>query len=311
MWSTCHRSSRASATLIAAVLGLALVALAGSAVRAQVSRDGPTATYTVIVNECLAPGCTELASAIAPVGGVAVTVSNAEDGEVFGSCVTGAEGRCTVDIRLVETLAFTFDESTLPAGHRLDANPQIVPNQATAPGAHAELPVLLFPVDGFPPDAPAPTSAPPVETPAAPPPDIQPGGMPTGIYAGTCAEGELGELVAPLNGPALPEGAQQGATDAIPVPASFTVIDVPFRDMLNGGIVLAVFDEASPETMVACGPVGGILDVNGALTMGLAPVGGSGTVGVAYLSAQQDATATGISLFLVPPPGTEPAVPGA
>jgi hypothetical protein len=285
---------------------------------AQGGPDGPSAKYTVIVNLCLAPGCTELASAIAPADGVAVTVSDADDGEVFSSCVTGAvgPGTCTVDIRLVDTLAFTFDETTIPAGYRLDANPQIVPNQATEPAAHAELPVLLYPVNGFPPEAPAPTVIPPAETPAptatVPPPTAVPaGGMPAGLYAGTCANGGLGERIAQLNGPMLPEGAQQGATDAIPVRIGYTVIDVPYRDMLNGGIVIAVFDAANSETMVACGPVGGILDGNGALSVGLGPVGDSGMAGVAFLNAQQDATATGISLFVLQVPQIVPGTPAS
>jgi hypothetical protein len=416
--------SRPGVTALVLLLATAFVATGqpSASAHAQVERDGPTAKYTVIVNRCLAPGCTEDASLIEPVDGVSVTVSNADDGEVFSSCVTGdtASGQCVVDIRLVTTLAFTFDESTLPEGYRLDANPQIVPNQATEPGAHAELPVLLYPEGGFPPDAniynapvramicsdascgqyvegiygvdvsavdvfsgavldrcttdagnqiggcalaipadatfvldwdeadipaglvpfdypiheviasgglmgytlgfyetspaaPIPTPA-PAPTVVAPQPPAQPSapeGLPAGVYEGSCADGQLGERIVQLNGPAVPEGAQQGAMDAIPVGVGYTVIDVPFRDMLNGGMVIAVFDDANPDTMIACGPVGGILDTTGAFSMGLAPVGDSGAVGVAYLNAQQDATATGISLFLVERPVIGPSTPAA
>ncbi|HVL23196.1 MAG TPA: hypothetical protein VM450_03880 [Thermomicrobiales bacterium] len=314
-----QRLSRPYALMLGLTMLLATFAIVTEPVTtAQVERDGPSAKYTVIVNLCLAPGCTQQASAIAPADGVAVTVSDYDTGEVFSSCVTGADapGTCTVDIRLVETLAFTFDETTLPEGYRFDANPQIVPNQVTEPAAHAELPVLLYPVNGFPPDATAPTVIPPAGTPtppaSVPPPTAEPAGaMTAGLYAATCADGGPGERIAKLNGPMLPEGAQQGATDAIPVLIGYTVIDVPFRDMLNGGIVIAVVDDANPETMVACGPVGGILDGNGALSVGLGPVGDSGMAGVAFLNAQQDATATGISLFVLQVPQIVPGTPAS
>jgi hypothetical protein len=93
------------------------------------------------------------------------------------------------------------------------------------------------------------------------------------------------------------------------VSIGFTTVDVPFQDILNGGRVIAVFDEADPDTMIACGAVGGVLDGNGAMSIGLAPVGGSGVVGVAYLNGRFDATAAGISIFVLHQPGIEAIAP--
>jgi hypothetical protein len=136
-------------TMLLAALGIVTEPASG----AQLGPDGPSAKFTVTVNLCLAPGCTELADAIAPADGVAVEASNANDGEIFGSCVTGdaGPGMCILDVRLVDTLAFTFDESTIPDGYRLDSNPQIVPNQATEPADEISFGVLLYPEGGFPP----------------------------------------------------------------------------------------------------------------------------------------------------------------
>ncbi len=148
-------------------------------------------------------------------------------------------------------------------------------------------------------EADAPVAVEQEDEPAAPDATVAAEGMPAGIYAGTCVESDLLEPVVVLNGPRVAKGTALGAADALPVGTAYTIVDVAFDDMLNGTQVVAVYDEDDPETMVACGAIGGVLDANGALSIGLAPVGDSGLAGVAYLSSQPNGTSTGISLFIV------------
>src|SRR5690242_20543731 len=90
-----RRSSMSRPLLILLVLTILIALLAlmkgppDASAQAQPQPDGPSAKYTVTVNLCIAPGCTELASAIAPADGVRLTVSDAATGEVFSSCTTG------------------------------------------------------------------------------------------------------------------------------------------------------------------------------------------------------------------------------
>lgn len=119
------------------------------------------------------------------------------------------------------------------------------------------------------------------------------------FFSATCDASGSDQPVAELNATRLPEGAPVGLEGAVPVATGFTVVEIPLDDIIAGNHVLAVFDEDDPELMIACGPVGGVLDSNGALTIGLLPVEDSGVTGVAYLSEQDNVAATGVSLFVM------------
>jgi len=133
--------------------------------------------------------------------------------------------------------------------------------------------------------------------------------MLAGLYVGTCKAGELGVRIVELNALILPDGEPQGSTDAISVRRAFTFVDRPFNDLLVDDQVVVVFDEANPETVAACGSIGGVLDAQGELAIGLTPVGESGTVGIAYLSPENDGSATGISIFVMQQPVTVEGTP--
>ena len=123
--------------------------------------------------------------------------------------------------------------------------------------------------------------------------------MSAAFFSGTCDAVDPDAPVARLNATRLPEGSPVGMEGAVPVATGYTLVPIPLGTIIEGDHVLAVFDESDPTHMVACGPVGGALDSNGALTIGLTPVEDSNVVGVAYLSDQEDGAATGVSLFVM------------
>ena len=288
-------------SLLAAITMIALSVPPSSG--AQSERDGPSAKYTVSVIGCLSADCGVPSDVVPPpVNGIVVTVSNADDGEVFSSCVTGdtAPGECVVDVRLVPTLAFTFDESTLPPGLALDANPIVITNEATEPAAQARLDVQLHPVEDTTPTLP-PAMA-PSSTEAPPTAAAVPGELPAVIAAGTCANVATGAPVAEIHGLVVPQGTPSGASGAIPVATAYAVLDVPLADLLATDHVLVVHASADPSALLACGAIGGVIDTNGALSIGLTGAGLEGPAGVAYLAPANDDASTGISLFLINPP---------
>jgi hypothetical protein len=130
---------------------------------------------------------------------------------------------------------------------------------------------------------------------------LEAGGLPAGLYAGTCADLLVGagrEPVAELNALRLPGGARVGTADGMPVATSFTVLSVPFDQVVDGTHVVAVFDAAEQDTVVACGAIGGALDEGGALSIGIEPQDGSGFVGIAYISNQEGGLASSVSVFV-------------
>jgi hypothetical protein len=253
---------------------------------------------TVNVNLCVAAGCTELPEAIEPAEGVGVNVT-AEDGTAVGSCVTGetGPGTCAVPQSGADVVQVTIDASTVPAGYIADPNPTLYEGVA----ASGEIWLLLLPVDGFPPAEEDPQQVPstPVVEPDAPAPE----GMPAGLYAGRCFDDEPGELVVELNDVAMPEGEAAGSAEAIAAGAGFTLVPLSLDDILAvEDHAVAVYDEMDPDTLVACGAVGGVLDEQGALSIALTGADGSDITGVAYLAPRDDGQ-TGITIFVVPDTG--------
>lgn len=220
-----------------------------------------------------------------------VTVSFATVDEEFSeSCVTVAGDRtagCSVSVPFGSTIVASIDPSVIPAGYVLEgaASQEFAIPDGPPDGIFGGPVFVLLPDAG---EAPSATGE-PAET----------GGMPAGIYAGSCAQGDDLELVADLNALRVPDGEAQGATDALPVAAAFTEVEVAFEEILDGNHVVAVHAESDADELVACGAIGGILDANGALSIGLAPVNDSGVVGVAYLSPAAGGASTGVSLFVV------------
>ena len=53
-------------------------------------------------------------------------------------------------------------------------------------------------------------------------------------------------------------------------------------------------------TYIACGELGGVIDANGALIVGLREESSSGYTGIAFLSPGADGVSTDVSVFIAP-----------
>jgi hypothetical protein len=123
---------------------------------------------------------------------------------------------------------------------------------------------------------------------------------PAHIHAGDCVE--LGEIVAPLTDLIAPVGAGAGQADeAAQAESSFTTVPMTLDAMLAADHAINV--HLSPdeiETYIACGELGGVTDVNGALIVGLREQSDSGYTGIAYLLPSADGVSTDVSVFIAP-----------
>jgi hypothetical protein len=128
---------------------------------------------------------------------------------------------------------------------------------------------------------------------------------PAHIHAGTCAD--LGDVVIPLPDVAVPAGGEaSGAASALPIAASRTVVDVPFRDIVEGGHAVNVHLSADEiGTYIACGDIGGVVttDEGGRQEMmiGLAELNDSGYAGTVWIGPSADGTQTEFSVILLEP----------
>jgi hypothetical protein len=121
---------------------------------------------------------------------------------------------------------------------------------------------------------------------------------PAHVHTGTCDE--VGEVVAPLEDLVAPVGDAAGHLDAVVAETSFTNVPLPLDAILAADHVINVHQSADEiDVYIACGAIGGVLDANGALVIGLDEQDGSGNRGIAYLSPGADGASTDISVFMV------------
>ncbi len=237
------------------------------------------------VNLCIAPGCTELPEAIEPADGVSVELSDVNTGEALGEC-SSAGGQCVIeDVPAVPSVSVMVDPNTMPDGYMLDPNPA---NYEIAPEA-PELWILLYPIEGFPPEG----------TPEAPEVPDLPLAMelPASVYTGTCADLEMATSAEPLNDLTMVDAEHGGSADALVAASGYTRMPMTVDEFMAGEYAIAVLDEG--QEVIACGDVGGVIDEAGAVAIGLAPVDDSGAAGIAYIAPRGEGE-TGISVFLVP-----------
>ncbi len=105
---------------------------------------------------------------------------------------------------------------------------------------------------------------------------------PSHIHVGDCDE--LGEVIQPLNSLTVPAGDVLGNSDAVVAEAAFTTIDIPLSELVATDHALKVHLSADQiQTYLACGDIGGALDADGALIVGLKELDNSGYTGIAYL----------------------------
>jgi hypothetical protein len=119
---------------------------------------------------------------------------------------------------------------------------------------------------------------------------------PSHIHSGGCDE--LGPVVQPLTFLSVPEGEVLGSGDAVIAEAAFTNIAQPLDEFLAEEHALKVhLSREQIEIYLACGDIGGTVDANGALIVGMKELDDSGYAGIAYL-APGPAGGTDISVMI-------------
>ena len=130
---------------------------------------------------------------------------------------------------------------------------------------------------------------------------------PAELRGGTC--GSLGEVVVPLANLVVTTGDLQGQTSATPVEQSGTVVQFAIADFLASDHVVVVRESPAVNTVVACGDIGGALNPDGTLAVGMLGMNGSGLSGVAYFTPIDTFSNTLVTVLLVG--GSEPVTVSA
>jgi hypothetical protein len=130
---------------------------------------------------------------------------------------------------------------------------------------------------------------------------------PAELRGGTC--GSLGEVVVPLANLVFASGDLQGQTGATPVEQSGTVVQFAIADFLASAHVVVVRESPAVSTVVACGDIGGALNPDGTLAVGMLGMNGSGLSGVAYFTPIDTFANTLVTVLLVG--GTAPVTVSA
>jgi hypothetical protein len=127
---------------------------------------------------------------------------------------------------------------------------------------------------------------------------------PAHIHTGTCDT--LGDVLVPLTdvADAASMGERSGPESAHHAKMSYTVVDLPLRDIIDGGHAINVHQSADAiDVYIACGDIGGVVttDEDGAeeLIVVLGELNDSGHVGVAWLGAKGGQTE--VAVFLIEP----------
>lgn len=119
---------------------------------------------------------------------------------------------------------------------------------------------------------------------------------PSHIHTGDCDE--LGPVVQPLTSLTVPGGEVAGNNEAVVAEAAFTSIPQPLSELLAEDHAIKIhLSKERIETYLACGDLGGAVDANGALIVGLKELDGSGWTGIAYLQPAGDGS-TSVSVMI-------------
>jgi uncharacterized cupredoxin-like copper-binding protein len=123
-------------------------------------------------------------------------------------------------------------------------------------------------------------------------------GRPAHIHTGTCPD--VGDIVAPLIDLTAPTGEAVGQRRrAVTAETSFTSVPLTLDAILADDHAINVhLSAAEIGTYIACGDIGGVLDANGALVIGLGEQNNSGFTGIAYLVPGADGVSTDVSVFI-------------
>ncbi len=119
---------------------------------------------------------------------------------------------------------------------------------------------------------------------------------PAEVRGGTCDS--LGEVVATLAHLVITIGDPQGQA-ATPVEQSGTVVPFAVSDFLDSNHAVVVQQSPQASAIVACGEVGGALNPDGTLAVGMRSMNGSGLSGVAYFTPIDTFANTLVTILLV------------
>src|SRR5215213_11667422 len=134
---------------------------------------------------------------------------------------------------------------------------------------------------------------------------------PSHIHDGDCDE--PGQIIQPLTALTVPAGQVSGNSDAVVAEAAFTVIPQSLDELLATDHALKVhLSKAQIQIYLACGDIGGMVDANGALIVGMKELDSSGYTGIAYLApAGGGGTSVSVLIAKVLPGGTPEAATAA
>ena len=119
---------------------------------------------------------------------------------------------------------------------------------------------------------------------------------PSHIHTGDCDE--LGPVIQPLTALTVPSGTVLGNADAVVAEAAFTSIPQTLSELVAEDHALKVhLSKAEIQTYLACGDIGGTVDANGALIVGMKELDNSGYTGIAYLAPAANGT-TSVSVMI-------------
>jgi hypothetical protein len=123
---------------------------------------------------------------------------------------------------------------------------------------------------------------------------------PVHIHNGDCVD--LGEVVAPLADLTASVGQPVGQADKATVAeSSFTVVPITLDALLGSNYAINVHLSADQiGTYLACGEIGGVMNANGELVIGLREMSNSGFTGIAFLTPGIDGASTNVSVFIAP-----------
>jgi hypothetical protein len=120
---------------------------------------------------------------------------------------------------------------------------------------------------------------------------------PAELRTGACDS--PGELVVSLAHLVVTLGDPQGQTGAQPVEQSGTVVPYTVTDLLDANHIVTVLESPQVDLLVACGEIGGTLNPDGTLAVGMRSMNGSGLSGVAYFTPNPGFDNTLITILLV------------
>ncbi len=127
-----------------------------------------------------------------------------------------------------------------------------------------------------------------------------PPARPAHIHSGNCVD--LGDVVVPLTDltSAIGEGVGQ-VDEATQAEFSFTTVPLTLDAILGADHAINVHLSAEQiGTYIACGELGGLIEANGALIVGLREESSSGYTGIAFLTPGADGASTDVSVFIAP-----------